>query len=187
MPRKTDSHNPADWLLIAESDLEALRMLAKQEIGYTLCRRKLAEVAEKVMKARLRTVIVALLTAGGFLAPFRAPCQFGRVNGQIALDHLRSLDKTRLLRRLGACDKQVCENVLKVLAEMFAEYRITTRTRSSVEHDAGKQNSGQLPHRRVAALRSPRSIPGFPFRFFHGEAGVGELPLALHLLHRITS
>ena len=74
-----------------------------------------------VMNARLRTVIVAPLTAGGFVAPFRVPCQFGRVNGQIALDHLRSLDKARLLRRLGTCDKQTSECVLKVLAEMFAE------------------------------------------------------------------
>ena len=51
MPRKTDSHNPADWLFIAESEVEALRVLAAQEIGFTMCRSKLAEVVEKVMKA----------------------------------------------------------------------------------------------------------------------------------------
>lgn len=53
MSRKTDSHNPADWLLIAESDVEALRVLATQEIGHTMCRSKLAEVVEKMMKAEL--------------------------------------------------------------------------------------------------------------------------------------
>jgi HEPN domain-containing protein len=53
LPRKTDSHNPADWLLIAESEVEALRVLATQEIGHTMCRSKLAEVVEKVMKAEL--------------------------------------------------------------------------------------------------------------------------------------
>lgn len=53
MPRKTDSHNPADWLFIAESEIEALRVLAPQEIGYAMCRSKLAEVVEKVMKAEL--------------------------------------------------------------------------------------------------------------------------------------
>jgi mRNA interferase MazF len=74
-----------------------------------------------VMNARLHTVIVAPLTARGFVAPFRVPCQFGRVNGQIALDHLRSLDKARLIRRLGACEKQTSEAILKVLAEIFAE------------------------------------------------------------------
>jgi mRNA interferase MazF len=74
-----------------------------------------------VMNVRLHTAIVAPLTAGGFVAPFRVPCQFGRVDGQIAPDHLRALDKTRLLRRLGTFDQATRETVLKVLAQIFAE------------------------------------------------------------------
>ncbi len=53
MPRKTDSSNPADWLWIAESDLEALQVLLDREVGHPLCRSKLAEVLEKFMKAEL--------------------------------------------------------------------------------------------------------------------------------------
>lgn len=53
MPRKTDSNNPADWLLIAESDLAGPRVLADHETGYSMCRSKLAEVIEKVLKAEL--------------------------------------------------------------------------------------------------------------------------------------
>jgi HEPN domain-containing protein len=53
LPRKTDSQNPADWLWIAESDLEALHALTDREIGYPLCRSKRAEVLEKVLKAEL--------------------------------------------------------------------------------------------------------------------------------------
>lgn len=53
MPRKTDSNNPTDWLLLCESDLEVLRMAIQQELGYSLCRSKLAEVLEKVLKAEL--------------------------------------------------------------------------------------------------------------------------------------
>jgi HEPN domain-containing protein len=53
LPRKTDSHNPADWLFIAESEVEALRNLATAELGYSMCKSKLAEVLEKVMKAEL--------------------------------------------------------------------------------------------------------------------------------------
>jgi hypothetical protein len=44
LPRKTDSNNPGDWLAIGEAELEALRVLASQEIGYDMCRGKLAEV-----------------------------------------------------------------------------------------------------------------------------------------------
>lgn len=53
MPRKTDSNNPADWLYIAESDLEGLRVLARTEAGYEMCTSKLAEVIEKTLKAEL--------------------------------------------------------------------------------------------------------------------------------------
>lgn len=53
MLRKTDSNNPADWIWISESDWLGLRALAEQELGYILCRSKLAEVIEKVLKAAL--------------------------------------------------------------------------------------------------------------------------------------
>ena len=53
MPRKTDSNNPADWIWISESDLVALSDLASRELGYDLCRGKLAEVIEKILKAEL--------------------------------------------------------------------------------------------------------------------------------------
>ena len=53
MPRKTDSNNPADWIWFCESDWEALRALGERELGYVLCRSKLAEVIEKLLKAEL--------------------------------------------------------------------------------------------------------------------------------------
>ena len=53
MPRKTDSNNPRDWLLMAESDLAGLQALAKQELAFELCHSKLAEVVEKLLKAEL--------------------------------------------------------------------------------------------------------------------------------------
>jgi HEPN domain-containing protein len=53
LPRKTDAANPADWILIAEADLEAIENLIRQELGYAMCRSKLAEVLEKTLKAEL--------------------------------------------------------------------------------------------------------------------------------------
>ena len=53
MPRKTDSSNPADWVFLAESDLEVLRMAVREELGFHLCRSKLAEVLEKTIKGEL--------------------------------------------------------------------------------------------------------------------------------------
>ena len=53
MPRKTDSNNPADWLWIAASDMELIRLGAEKEAGYSAVRSKLAEVLEKILKAEL--------------------------------------------------------------------------------------------------------------------------------------
>jgi mRNA interferase MazF len=78
-------------------------------------------VSPDIMNARLHTVIVAPLTRGGFLAPFRVPCQFAGVPGQIALDHLRAVDRVRLLRSLGMLEAATGSEVLRRLAEMFAE------------------------------------------------------------------
>ena len=53
MPRKTDASNPADWLWLARSDLDVVRLASSQQVGFTACRSKLAEVVEKTMKAEL--------------------------------------------------------------------------------------------------------------------------------------
>ena len=72
------------------------------------------------MNDRLQTVLVAPMTSGGFLAPFRVSCQFAGVDGQVALDHLRSLSKARCARYLGALEPTVCDLLLFRLQEMFS-------------------------------------------------------------------
>jgi len=53
LPRKTDAGNPADWLWLAEADLEVVRLAAGQQLSFTTCRSKLAEVVERTLKAEL--------------------------------------------------------------------------------------------------------------------------------------
>jgi HEPN domain-containing protein len=53
LPRKTDSHNPADWLYFVESDLTLLRVAAERELAFELACSKLAECLEKLIKAEL--------------------------------------------------------------------------------------------------------------------------------------
>lgn len=53
MPRKTDSGNPGDWLDYAAIDLDAVRVLAKEQAAFQVCKSKLAEALEKGMKADL--------------------------------------------------------------------------------------------------------------------------------------
>ena len=51
MPRKTDSDNPADWLLVAEVDMAMVRHSLDDDSTFSGCQAKRAEALEKVMKA----------------------------------------------------------------------------------------------------------------------------------------
>jgi mRNA interferase MazF len=72
------------------------------------------------MNRFIRTVIVAPMTTKGRHYPTRVECKFKGKHGQIVLDQIRTVDKTRLVRRLGRIDKQTQTEVLSILGEMFA-------------------------------------------------------------------
>jgi len=55
LPRKTDSGNPRDWLAYAKTDLDAVRLLVREQVAYPVCKSKLAEALEKGLKANLLT------------------------------------------------------------------------------------------------------------------------------------
>ncbi len=73
------------------------------------------------MNAHIATVIVAPMTTQGRAYPTRVSCKFQGKDGQIVLDQIRTVDKTRLAKRLGAISAATQKAVLAVLAEMFAE------------------------------------------------------------------
>ncbi len=68
----------------------------------------------------LRTVIVAPMTSKGFAAPFRVPVTHAGTKGLIVLDQLRTVDKVRCTRRLGAVSAKTLTAVLTTLQEVFA-------------------------------------------------------------------
>jgi mRNA interferase MazF len=72
------------------------------------------------MNAHLRTVIVAPMTTGSRPAAFRVPLTFQGTPGLIVLDELRTLDRQRLLKRLGALRPGTLAQVQRVLQAMFA-------------------------------------------------------------------
>ena len=72
------------------------------------------------MNRFIRTVIVAPMTTKGTSYPTRVFCKFQGKQGQVVLDQIRTVDKTRLVRRLGKVDKQTQTEVLSILGEMFA-------------------------------------------------------------------
>ena len=66
------------------------------------------------------TVIVAPMTTKGRNYPSRVSCRFQGKDGQIVLDQIRAVDKSRLIEKLGRIDKQRQINFLTVLADMFS-------------------------------------------------------------------
>jgi mRNA interferase MazF len=72
------------------------------------------------MNRYIATVIVAPMTTKGRDYPSRVTCSFKGKNGQVVLDQIRTVDKSRLVQRLGIIDKKTQSKVLSVIAEMFS-------------------------------------------------------------------
>ena len=78
-------------------------------------------VSPDEMNAHLRTAIVLPMTTGSRPAPFRIPVQFQGKEGLLLSDQMRTLDRRRLVKRLGAVDAETLEAALAVLTELFQE------------------------------------------------------------------
>ncbi len=76
-------------------------------------------VSPDELNAHLRTFIVAPLTTGGHSYPFRISCRFKGKSGHVVLDQIRTVDRERLVKRLGAVSSPVRGRALDGLREMF--------------------------------------------------------------------
>lgn len=77
-------------------------------------------VSPDEMNRNIRTVIIAPMTSSNKDYPSRIPCVFKKQHGQIVLDQIRTIDKTRLIKRLGTIDPETQTDVVSVLRQMFA-------------------------------------------------------------------
>ena len=76
-------------------------------------------VSPDEMNHHVRTVIIAPMTTKGRNYPTRVPCVFQGKSGEVVLDQLRTVDKARLVKRLGALDASTSDAVLAMLGQMF--------------------------------------------------------------------
>jgi mRNA interferase MazF len=72
------------------------------------------------MNDNISTVIVAPMTTKGKDYPTRVKCQFEGKKGQIVLDQIRTVDKIRLVKKLGKISASNRKEVLVILLDMFA-------------------------------------------------------------------
>lgn len=69
----------------------------------------------------LPIVMIAPMTTGSRSAPYRVPISFSGKSGFILLDQIRTIDKRRLTRRLGAISRRDLSVTLALLQELFGE------------------------------------------------------------------
>ena len=78
-------------------------------------------VSPDEMNRYISTVIIAPMTTKGRDYPTRVPCTFQGKVGQVVIDQIRTVDKTRLIKRLGKIDPKTRADVFSVLSELFSE------------------------------------------------------------------
>jgi mRNA interferase MazF len=72
------------------------------------------------MNRFISTIILAPMTTKGRSYPTRVPLKFKGKRGHVVLDQIRTVDKARLIKRLGRIDNETQSAVLSLLNEMFS-------------------------------------------------------------------
>ena len=76
-------------------------------------------ISPDVSNKYLNTVTVAAMTSSLEMYPTRITCVFQKKQGQVALDQIGSVDKIRLVKKLGVMNKKTSQVVCDVLLQMF--------------------------------------------------------------------
>lgn len=68
----------------------------------------------------MTTLIVAPMTTVIKSYPTRIPLIFNGKKGTVVLDQIRTIDKSRIIKKIGVLDTKTALRVLEILAEMFS-------------------------------------------------------------------
>jgi mRNA interferase MazF len=78
-------------------------------------------ISPNEMNHNISTLIIAPLTSKLKNYPTRVPCKVEGKQGQIVLDQIRTVDKSRLVKKMDTLNKKTQIKVLNILKEMFSE------------------------------------------------------------------
>ncbi len=67
----------------------------------------------------LKTVIIAPMTSKGFDFIFRPTISFQEKDGLVLLDQIRTVDKSRLIKKIGVIEEETAKTISSTLVEMF--------------------------------------------------------------------
>lgn len=73
------------------------------------------------MNSYIQTVMIAPMTSRSHAYPTRVPLLFQRKSGWIVLDQIRTVDKSRLIRKLGHLNQKTIRRIKAVIKEMLVD------------------------------------------------------------------
>jgi len=73
------------------------------------------------MNKNIETVIIAPMTSKSHVYPTRVPVRFKSKDGWIVLDQIRTVDKRRLIKKLGRLQPEIVRSVKEVIQEMLVD------------------------------------------------------------------
>jgi len=76
-------------------------------------------VSPNAMNKHLRTVQIAPMTSNTTTYPWRAPINFRKKRGMVAMDQLRTVDRKRLVKKLGKASPRVRQRIKDIVHEML--------------------------------------------------------------------
>ena len=78
-------------------------------------------ISPNEMNHFINTIIIAPMTTKSHKYPTRIEINFENKNGWIVLDQIRTIDKSRLIKKMGKIDKKTIQKVKDTLKEMLVE------------------------------------------------------------------
>lgn len=73
------------------------------------------------MNGNIETVIIAPMTSRSHVYPSRVPVRFKSTEGWVVLDQIRTVDKKRLIKKLGRLQPETVRLVKDVIQEMLVD------------------------------------------------------------------
>ena len=78
-------------------------------------------VSPDEMNRNLRTVMIAPMTTKSHAYPSRVPLKFDKQQAWIVLDQIRTVDRVRLVKELGAIEPRFTRKVKDIIREMLVD------------------------------------------------------------------
>ncbi len=77
-------------------------------------------ISPNEMNHSIKTIIIAPMTSQIRAYPTRLNLDFNNKTGQIVLDQIRTVDRSRLIKKLGKVEESLAKKISIALQEMFA-------------------------------------------------------------------